>query len=97
MLIANYWLVDVSEETRAAVQAAAEYKTVILYNDPKVTINEPLVLTRKIGWRCYDINASGYMHWAYAWKTDPWDNPGDDIWGVGRITSFTLIKKTRAL
>lgn len=83
VLIPNSWMVDVSKENLDAVKAAAAAgRTVLLYNDPKVSINEPLLLTRKIGWQCFDIKAKGYMHWAYCWK-NAWDDAYDANWGFG--------------
>jgi len=54
-----------------------------LYNDSKIKIDEPLIETRKMGWLCYFHGARGYMHWAYCWKSNPWENAFDRTWGFG--------------
>jgi len=54
-----------------------------LYNDPLVTIDNPLIHTRKVAWMAYFNGVKGYMHWAYCWKDNPWENAFDKVWGHG--------------
>jgi hypothetical protein len=54
-----------------------------LYNDSKIRIDNSLMEARKMGWLCYFHGARGYMHWAYSWKRNPWENAFDKTWGFG--------------
>jgi hypothetical protein len=54
-----------------------------LYNDSKIRIDKPSMEARKMGWLCYFHGARGYMHWAYSWKSNPWENAFDKTWGFG--------------
>ncbi len=84
LAIANSWTLDVSEEAAQAVrQETRSGREFWLYNDPKVVIDAPLIHTRKVGWLCSFYGAKGYMHWAYCWKSDPWENAFDPAWGFG--------------
>jgi len=54
-----------------------------LYNDPKIAINKPLIHTRKVAWMASSCGAKGYMHWAYCWISNPWDNAFHPVLGFG--------------
>lgn len=78
------WAVRQSEELYEIIRReTARGRTFAFYNDPLVVINEPWLLTRKIGWFCEAMGATGYMHWAYAWKGNPWEEPFDASFGFG--------------
>ena len=66
----------VQEETRKG-------RDFSLYNDTAIMIDKPFIGTRKVGWLCYFHGARGYMHWAYCWKSNPWENAFDKTWGFG--------------
>jgi len=50
-----------------------------LYNDPTFVINQPLIHIRKKGWVSYTEGLKGYMHWAWCWKRNPWEDNFDQF------------------
>jgi hypothetical protein len=79
LAIANEWMVNsgvhpVEEE----IKNGYEYW---LYNDFKTMIDLPLIHTREMGWIGYRYGFKGYMHWAWCWKDNPWENTFDETAG----------------
>jgi hypothetical protein len=84
LLIPTSWTLRVTPKLPQLIQdEASKGRDFWLYNDPKVTIDKPLIQTRTVGWQCYFYGAKGYMHWAYCWKDNPWENAFDKNWGFG--------------
>lgn len=53
------------------------------YNNYLNMFDLPLMHTRIMGWVNYRYGLKGYMHWAWMWVKNPWENAFDEIHGAG--------------
>ncbi len=82
--IVNAWTMGVKPTYWQTVQKEIKKgREFLLYNDPNIVIDKPLIDTRKVGWLCSFYGVKGYMHWAYCWRSNPWKTPFDVNYGFG--------------
>ncbi len=64
-------------------ELAAQGREVWTYNSYLIMVDLPAVHTSIKGWVSYLYGLKGYMHWAWAWKPDAWENAYTEDIGAG--------------
>lgn len=64
-------------------ELAARGQEVWTYNSYRIMVDLPTVHTSILGWTSYLYGLKGYMHWAWAWKPDAWENAYTEGIGAG--------------
>jgi len=64
-------------------ELAAQGQEVWTYNSYRIMVDLPTVHTSIMGWVSYLYGLKGYMHWAWAWKPDAWENAYTEGIGAG--------------
>ncbi len=64
-------------------ELAAQGREVWTYNSYLIMVDLPTVHTSILGWVSYLHGLKGYMHWAWAWKPDAWENAYTEGIGAG--------------
>lgn len=65
------------------VELGAQGQEVWTYNSYLIMVDLPAVHTSIKGWVSYLYGLKGYMHWAWAWKRDAWENAYTEDIGAG--------------
>ena len=65
------------------VELGARGQEVWTYNSYLIMVDLPAVHTSIKGWVSYLYGLKGYMHWAWAWKSDAWENAYTEDIGAG--------------
>ena len=93
LAIANEWMVN--SGLRSVEEEIRKGREFWLYNDFKNMIDLPLIHTREMGWIDYRYGFRGYMHWAWCWKGNPWEDTFDETAGGAGAHFLVYPDKTR--
>jgi len=76
-------------------EMAARGQEVWTYNNYRNMVDLPAGHTRLMGWVSHLFGLGGYMHWAWAWNRDPWQDAYTDPFGAGEGFLVTLDRQRK--